>query len=89
MINHRKKTLEIEWETRLGIRYTVPPWNTATKITKRIILSDFTKHFDPLGMIGLSQGISPGFSEKSVPDTKLGLISLKTAEENFKKIRKT
>ncbi|XP_065079415.1 uncharacterized protein LOC135702313 [Ochlerotatus camptorhynchus] len=47
------KTLGLKWEPRSDVfRFTVPQWNPATELNKRIILSDFAKLFDPLGLVG-------------------------------------
>ncbi|XP_062551973.1 uncharacterized protein LOC134217211 [Armigeres subalbatus] len=47
------KTLGLSWEPRSDyFRFTVPQWSNSTEINKRIILSDFARLFDPLGLVG-------------------------------------
>ncbi|XP_062541320.1 uncharacterized protein LOC134209346 [Armigeres subalbatus] len=47
------KTLGLSWEPRSDyFRFTVPQWSDSTEINKRIILSDFARLFDPLGLVG-------------------------------------
>lgn len=47
------KTLGLSWEPRSDeFRFSVPQWSESTEINKRIILSDFARLFDPLGLVG-------------------------------------
>ncbi|XP_058449021.1 uncharacterized protein LOC131428981 [Malaya genurostris] len=47
------KTLGLSWEPRSdNFRFSVPQWNDSTEINKRIILSNFARLFDPLGLVG-------------------------------------
>ncbi|XP_055522891.1 uncharacterized protein LOC129717074 [Wyeomyia smithii] len=47
------KTLGLVWEPRTDcFRFGAPKWNIADPITKRVILSDASKLFDPLGLAG-------------------------------------
>ncbi|XP_058817915.1 uncharacterized protein LOC131681229 [Topomyia yanbarensis] len=47
------KTLGLSWEPSSDyFRFSVPHWNDSTEINKRIILSDFARLFDPLGLVG-------------------------------------
>ncbi|XP_015123393.1 uncharacterized protein LOC107045591 [Diachasma alloeum] len=47
------KTLGVHWNSqRDAIVYTVKPMPTASKVTKRSILSKMAKIFDPLGLLG-------------------------------------
>ncbi|XP_058456975.1 uncharacterized protein LOC131434325 [Malaya genurostris] len=47
------KTLGIIWEPANDcFRFAVPHWNTESIITKRLVLSDTARIFDPIGLIG-------------------------------------
>ena len=48
-----RKTLGITWQSRLDeLAYSVKSINCADKVTKRVILSEIAKVFDPLGLLG-------------------------------------
>ncbi|XP_062557626.1 uncharacterized protein LOC134222495 [Armigeres subalbatus] len=47
------KTLGLVWCIRTdNFRFTMPEWNTTSVVTKRVVISDASKLFDPLGLIG-------------------------------------
>lgn len=47
------KTLGIQWDIASDrILFTVPDWNKSLVITKRVMVSDAAKLFDPYGLIG-------------------------------------
>ncbi|XP_062558034.1 uncharacterized protein LOC134222905 [Armigeres subalbatus] len=46
------KTLSLVWCTRTDkLRFIMPEWNTTSVVTKRVVISDASKLFDPLGLI--------------------------------------
>lgn len=47
------KTLGLTWEPSTDcFRFSSPAWNESTAITKRCVLSDASRLFDPLGLVG-------------------------------------
>ncbi|XP_065085291.1 uncharacterized protein LOC135707407 [Ochlerotatus camptorhynchus] len=47
------KTLGLTWEPSTdSFRFSSPMWNESTEITKRCVLSDASRLFDPLGLVG-------------------------------------
>ncbi|XP_062704313.1 uncharacterized protein LOC134286676 [Aedes albopictus] len=47
------KTLGLQWEPRTdAYRFSTPKWNESDAVTKRTVLSDISRLFDPLGLIG-------------------------------------
>ncbi|XP_062557875.1 uncharacterized protein LOC134222727 [Armigeres subalbatus] len=47
------KTLGLAWEPSSDVfRFTYPSFNWATSITKRVVVSDVSRLFDPLGLVG-------------------------------------
>ncbi|XP_055612527.1 uncharacterized protein LOC129759139 [Uranotaenia lowii] len=47
------KTLGLIWDTQSDcFHFSVPQWNASPEINKRLILSDFARLFDPLGLVG-------------------------------------
>jgi len=52
-VDHTLKTLGVTWNTRDDkIHYTTRPINIAERLTKRDVLSEIAKIFDPLGLLG-------------------------------------
>jgi len=52
-VDHTLKTLGITWNTRDDkIYYSTHPIKVAERLTKRNILSEIIKIFDPLGLLG-------------------------------------
>ncbi|XP_058456828.1 uncharacterized protein LOC131434190 [Malaya genurostris] len=47
------KTLGLVWEPSTdSFRFSIPKWNSAAVVTKRTVLSDVSRLFDPLGLVG-------------------------------------
>ncbi|XP_062704177.1 uncharacterized protein LOC134286564 [Aedes albopictus] len=47
------KTLGLVWcPSTDNFQFTVPSWSTTAVITKRVVISDASKLFDPLGLVG-------------------------------------
>ena len=47
------KTLGLQWQTTTDqLLFSVPKWSETAPITKRVVLSDASKLFDPLGLVG-------------------------------------
>lgn len=52
-VDHTLKTLGVTWNTRDDkIHYTTRSINIAERLTKRDVLSEIAKIFDPLGLLG-------------------------------------
>ncbi|XP_055585340.1 uncharacterized protein LOC129738173 [Uranotaenia lowii] len=47
------KTLGLQWEpSKDTFRFSTPPWNYNSTVTRRTVLSDIARIYDPLGLIG-------------------------------------
>ncbi|XP_038113822.1 uncharacterized protein LOC119767919 [Culex quinquefasciatus] len=47
------KTLGLIWESQSDtFRFSTPTWNSTSEITKRVVASDLSMHWDPLGVAG-------------------------------------